>query len=68
MKTKRSSRTLLRKKLGKDAQAVLDKLDKMLEAKTSPAEIEQAVADELAKMLQSQIERTQRGVHQLVNP
>jgi hypothetical protein len=68
MKSKRSSRALLRKKVGKDADRILTTLDKKLKAEAPLAEIEQAVADELLAFMDRQVERMQAGLRRMVNP
>jgi len=68
MTTTHSSHALLRKKLGKDAKAVLTTLNKKMKAGAPPAEVERAVAAKLADMLDKQVVRVQNGTHRMVNP
>jgi len=55
MKTKRSVQALVRKKAGKDAVVILNKLDRMLKRGVARKKIESALTEELIIHLRKQL-------------
>lgn len=55
MKKESDVLTLMRKQMGKDAAAILDRVDKMLKQRVSRARIEKAVAADLCAHLRKQM-------------